>query len=72
MYYRTIGNTGMVTSIFGFGFWATFGVKSGLLDKEGIEQAKKILRIARNGGYVVFELRVCVWSFGRAFVCGQQ
>jgi hypothetical protein len=27
MYYRTIGNTGMVTSIFGFGFWATFGVK---------------------------------------------
>jgi aryl-alcohol dehydrogenase-like predicted oxidoreductase len=40
MYYRTIGNTGIVTSIIGFGFWATFGVKGGLLEREGIETAK--------------------------------
>lgn len=55
MYYRTIGNTGMVTSIFGFGFWATFGVKDGLLDREGIENAKKILKIARKGGINFFD-----------------
>jgi voltage-dependent potassium channel beta subunit len=55
MYYRTLGNTGMVTSVFGFGFWATFGVKSGLLEKEGIDQAKKILSIARNGGINLFD-----------------
>jgi len=50
MYYRTLGNTGIVTSVFGFGFWATFGVKSGLLEKEGIDTAKKILTVAREGG----------------------
>lgn len=55
MYYRSLGNTGMVTSIFGFGFWATFGVKAGLLDREGIESAKKILSIARKGGINLFD-----------------
>ena len=55
MFYRTLGNTGMVTSVFGFGFWATFGVKSGLLDREGIESAKKILSIARKGGVNLFD-----------------
>jgi voltage-dependent potassium channel beta subunit len=55
MYYRTLGNTGIVTSVFGFGFWATFGVKSGLLDREGIESAKKILSVARKGGINLFD-----------------
>ena len=55
MYYRTIGDTGMVTSVFGFGFWATFGVKVGLLDQEGINAAKDILRVARQGGINLFD-----------------
>jgi hypothetical protein len=55
MYYRTLGNTGMVTSVLSFGFWATFGVKAGLLDKEGIETAKKIMTTARKGG-------ICLWD----------
>jgi voltage-dependent potassium channel beta subunit len=55
MYYRTIGNTGIVTSVFGFGFWATFGVKAGLLDREGIETAKQILSTARAGGINLFD-----------------
>ena len=55
MYYRPLGNTGMITSVFGFGFWATFGVKNGLLEREGIDQAKKILTIARNGGINFFD-----------------
>ncbi|KAG7341726.1 voltage-dependent potassium channel subunit beta [Nitzschia inconspicua] len=55
MYYRTIGNTGMVTSVFGFGFWATFGVKNGLLEREGIDKAKSILKIARDGGINLFD-----------------
>ena len=50
MYYRTLGNTGMVTSVLGFGFWATFGVKAGLLDRGGIDVAKKIMQTARTGG----------------------
>jgi voltage-dependent potassium channel beta subunit len=55
MYYRPLGNTGMVTSVFGFGFWATFGVKAGMLDKEGIETAKQILSSARKGGINLFD-----------------
>lgn len=55
MYYRPLGNTGLVTSVFGFGFWATFGVKDGLLDREGIESAKKILSVARKGGINLFD-----------------
>lgn len=55
MYYRTLGNTGMVASVLSFGFWATFGVKAGLLDREGIETAKKIMTTARKGG-------ICLWD----------
>ena len=55
MFYRPLGNTGMVTSVFGFGFWATFGVKDSLLERDGIDQAKKILKIARNGGINFFD-----------------
>eukprot|EP00523_Entomoneis_sp_CCMP467_P004889 CAMPEP_0168759388 /NCGR_PEP_ID=MMETSP0724-20121128/22197_1 /TAXON_ID=265536 /ORGANISM="Amphiprora sp., Strain CCMP467" /LENGTH=363 /DNA_ID=CAMNT_0008808309 /DNA_START=101 /DNA_END=1192 /DNA_ORIENTATION=- len=52
---RVVGNTGMLTSVFGFGFWATFGVKDGLHQEEGIEAAKKILRVARKGGINFFD-----------------
>lgn len=45
----------MVSSVLGLGFWATFGVKVGLLDKEGIETAKKIMTIARKGGVNLFD-----------------
>lgn len=55
MYYRAIGNTGIITSVFGFGFWATFGVKDGLLEREGIDKAKSILSIARKGGINLFD-----------------
>eukprot|EP00934_Nitzschia_sp_Nitz4_P006622 Nitzschia sp. Nitz4//scaffold349_size16934//2084//3225//NITZ4_008845-RA/size16934-snap-gene-0.2-mRNA-1//-1//CDS//3329548698//6612//frame0 len=55
MYYRVLGNTGLVTSVFGFGFWATFGVKNGLLEREGIDAAKRILTIARKGGINLFD-----------------
>jgi aryl-alcohol dehydrogenase-like predicted oxidoreductase len=55
MYYRTLGNTGIITSVFGFGFWVTFGVKDSLLDREGIETAKKMLSAARSGGINLFD-----------------
>jgi voltage-dependent potassium channel beta subunit len=55
MYYRTLGNTGMVTSVFGFGFFGTFGVKEGLTKRQGIEEAKKILTVARQGGINLFD-----------------
>lgn len=55
MYYRILGNTGLAASVFGFGFWATFGVKSGLIDRPGIDQAKTILSIARQGGINLFD-----------------
>lgn len=41
--------------MFGFGFWATFGVKMGLLDREGIQTAKDILTVARKGGINLFD-----------------
>ena len=55
MYYRTLGNTGLVSSVLGFGFWATFGVKDGLKENEGIEQAKAIMTVARKGGVNLFD-----------------
>ena len=58
MYYRTLGNTGIVSSVFGFGFWATFGVKSGLLEREGIDAAKNILTVARQGGINLLYVRI--------------
>lgn len=55
MFYRVLGNTGMLSSVLGFGFWATFGVKDGLLDDQGIELAKNILRVSRKGGVNLFD-----------------
>ena len=43
MYYRMLGNTGLQTSVLSYGFWATFGVKDGLQNREGIEVAKRCL-----------------------------
>ena len=63
MFYRTLGNTGIVTSVFGFGFWATFGVKSGLLEREGIDAAKKILTVARQGGINLLYVKAIVVSY---------
>mmetsp|Transcript_9344 Transcript_9344/g.26513 ORF Transcript_9344/g.26513 Transcript_9344/m.26513 type:complete len:361 (-) Transcript_9344:108-1190(-) len=55
MYYRVVGNTGMVASVLSFGFWATFGVKDGLLEDEGIEMAKDLLYVARKNGVNLFD-----------------
>jgi voltage-dependent potassium channel beta subunit len=38
-----------------YGFWATFGVKEGLTEDEGIEMAKKCLSTARKGGVNLFD-----------------
>jgi hypothetical protein len=55
MYYRMLGNTGLQVSVLSYGFWATFGAKSDLSDREGIEMAKKCLRVARNAGINLFD-----------------
>lgn len=55
MYYRMMGNTGLQASVLSFGFWATFGVKSGLTDREGIEVAKRCLSVARHAGINLFD-----------------
>jgi len=55
MYYRMLGNTGLQVSVLSYGFWATFGAKDGLLSKEGIAQAKEILKVARKGGVNLFD-----------------
>jgi len=55
MAYRILGDTGLQVSVLSFGFWATFGVKSDLLDQEGIDVAKRILRVARRGGINCFD-----------------
>lgn len=69
MYYRTLGNTGMVASVLGFGFWATFGAKLGLLDREGIETAKKIMTTARNAGVNLWDnAEVCKWGGDNALL----
>eukprot|EP00958_Prasinococcus_capsulatus_P001489 scaffold137_cov398-Prasinococcus_capsulatus_cf.AAC.11 len=36
-------------------FWATFGVKEGLLERDGVEKAKEILRVARAAGINLFD-----------------
>lgn len=51
MYFLPLGNTRMATNpclalALVYGFWAAFGVKASLLDKEGIEIAKQILGAA--------------------------
>ena len=52
---RMMGNTGLQVSVLSFGFWATFGVKPDLLDQEGIQKAKEILRKCRQAGVNLFD-----------------
>ena len=54
MRYRMLGNTGLQASVLSFGFWATFGVKDGLTDDDGIV-AKDCLRLARQHGVNLFD-----------------
>ena len=55
MPFRMLGRTGLQVSVFSYGFWATFGVKDGLTDDEGIERAMECLRVARAGGVNLFD-----------------
>ncbi len=55
MYYRMLGNTGLQVSILSYGFWATFGVKQGLTEAEGVAAAKEILHLAREAGVNLFD-----------------
>ncbi len=55
MYYRMLGNTGLQASVLSFGFWATFGVKDGLTNDDGIKVAKDCLRLARQHGVNLFD-----------------
>ena len=43
MYYRMLGGTGLQVSVLSFGFWATYGVKDGLTNEEGITMAKECM-----------------------------
>lgn len=55
MYYRLLGNTGLQVSVLSYGFWATFGVKDRLSKQEGIDEAKKLLTLARKEGINLFD-----------------
>ena len=55
MYYRMLGSTGLQTSVLSYGFWATFGVKEGLINREGIDMAKRCLQTARQHGINLFD-----------------
>lgn len=55
MYYRMLGNTGLQVSVLSFGFWATFGVKEGLKDQDGVKMAKACLKLARAHGVNLFD-----------------
>ncbi len=55
MYYRMLGNTGLQASVLSYGFWATYGVKDGLTEDEGIAMAKRCLSIARKAGVNLFD-----------------
>ena len=55
MYYRMLGSTGLQVSILSYGFWATFGAKSDLKQKAGLERAKDCLRVARSAGINLFD-----------------
>ncbi len=50
MYYRMLGGTGLQVSVLSFGFWATYGVKEGLTNEEGIIKAKEFMSLARKKG----------------------
>ena len=52
---RLLGNTGLQVSILSFGFWATFGAKDDLKDKNGLSKAKEILHLCRINGINYFE-----------------
>ena len=55
MYYRMLGGTGLQVSVLSFGFWATYGVKEGLINEEGILKAKECMQIAREKGINLFD-----------------
>lgn len=55
MYYRMLGNTGLQVSVLSYGFWATFGVKQGLTEAQGVTAAKEILHAARTAGINLFD-----------------
>ncbi len=55
MYYRMLGNTGLQASVLSFGFWATYGVKEGLTQDEGVAMAKRCMSLARKNGINLFD-----------------
>ena len=55
MYYRMLGGTGLQVSVLSFGFWATYGVKEGLTNGEGITMAKECMSLARQKGINLFD-----------------
>lgn len=50
-----LGGTGLQVSVLSFGFWATYGVKEGLTDEEGVGMAKRCLTVARKHGVNCFD-----------------
>ncbi|CAD7961936.1 unnamed protein product [Amoebophrya sp. A120] len=52
---RMMGNTGLQVSVLSFGFWATYGVKPDLKDRQGIDMAKSICKICRKAGINLFD-----------------
>eukprot|EP00962_Isochrysis_galbana_P028200 scaffold8886_cov125-Isochrysis_galbana.AAC.5 len=52
---RVLGNTGMLVSVLGLGFWATYGTRADLLEQEGINKAKTCMRVARDAGINLFD-----------------
>jgi voltage-dependent potassium channel beta subunit len=55
MYYRMLGATGLQVSVLSFGFWATYGVKEGLTEEEGVAMAKRCMSVARKSGINLFD-----------------
>ena len=55
MRYRMMGNTGIQVSVLSYGFWATYGVKEDMKGGEGVERAKDMLRVVRQGGINCFD-----------------
>lgn len=55
MYYRMLGKTGLQVSVLSFGFWATFGVKDGLSNDNGVSVSKECMSLARTNGINLFD-----------------
>ena len=55
MYYRMLGSTGLQVSVLSFGFWATYGVKNGLTNEDGVTIAKECMSKARKEGINLFD-----------------